>query len=127
MAQSGRRSGGAGAVAVVAVWLMIWLELGDAAATFMVGDSNGWNFNVKGWPNGKVFRAGDVLRFKYDPRVHNVVAVDEEGYNSCTAPTGTKVLSSGNDEIKLSPGHNFFICTTPGHCQAGMKIATTAL
>lgn len=65
--------------------------------------------------------------FNYDPRVHNVVAVDEIGYSSCTAPRGAKVFDSGMDEIKLSRGHNFFICTLPGHCQAGMKIAITTL
>ncbi|XP_023523481.1 basic blue protein-like [Cucurbita pepo subsp. pepo] len=77
---------------------------GVAAATFVVGDSNGWNLGVEGWPNGKVFRAGDIL-----------------------TPRGTKVFNSGNDEIMLSTGHSFFICTTPGHSQAGMKIAINSL
>lgn len=27
-----------------------------------VGDSNGWNFGVLGWPNFKPFKEGDVLR-----------------------------------------------------------------
>ena len=31
------------------------------AATFFVGGAGGWTFNVDGWPNGKTFRAGDVL------------------------------------------------------------------
>ncbi|KAK7852118.1 basic blue protein [Quercus suber] len=31
------------------------------AATYTVGDSGGWTFNVAGWPKGKQFRAGDTL------------------------------------------------------------------
>ncbi|XP_023525706.1 basic blue protein-like isoform X1 [Cucurbita pepo subsp. pepo] len=111
----------------MALLLLLGFEHGDAAATFVVGDSNGWNLGVEGWPNGKVFRAGDILRFNYNPIIHNVVAVDEGGYRSCIAPRGAKVFNSGKDEIKLSTGHNFFICTTVGHCQFGMKIAINSL
>uniref|UniRef100_A0A2N9HLY7 Phytocyanin domain-containing protein n=1 Tax=Fagus sylvatica TaxID=28930 RepID=A0A2N9HLY7_FAGSY len=32
------------------------------ATTFTVGDAGGWTFNVSNWPNGKTFKAGDVLR-----------------------------------------------------------------
>ena len=70
--------------------------------------------------------AGDVLVFKYDPSAHNVVAVNATGYNSCTAPRGAKALRSGNDRVTLRRGTNYFICTFPGHCQAGMKLAVTA-
>ncbi|KAI6689495.1 hypothetical protein NL676_026323 [Syzygium grande] len=37
------------------------------AATYVVGRSEGWTFNMENWPNGKSFRAGDTLIFKYDP------------------------------------------------------------
>lgn len=44
------------------------------SATYIVGGSAGWTFNSVGWPNGKRFRAGDVLG-KYlnhmDLRKHN--------------------------------------------------------
>ena len=50
--------------AVVAVVLVLCLvlpfEMVDAAS-FAVGGSAGWTFNVVGWPNGKRFKAGDVL------------------------------------------------------------------
>ncbi|XP_022981655.1 basic blue protein-like [Cucurbita maxima] len=111
----------------MALLLLLGFKHGDAAATFVVGDSNGWNLGVEGWPNGKVFRAGDILRFNYNPIVHNVVIVDEGGYRSCIAPRGAKVFNSGKDEIMLSTGHSFFICATLGHCQGGMKIAINSL
>ena len=31
------------------------------AATYTVGGSGGWTFNLVGWPRGKSFRAGDTL------------------------------------------------------------------
>ncbi|XP_022926285.1 chemocyanin-like [Cucurbita moschata] len=79
-----RHEGSSGAVsmstvAVAMALLLLGFEHGDAATTFVVGDLNGWNLGVEGWLNGKVFRAGDILRFNYNPTVHNVVAVDDGG------------------------------------------------
>ncbi|XP_010260470.1 PREDICTED: basic blue protein-like [Nelumbo nucifera] len=105
--------------------LLVHCEMARAA-TFTVGDAGGWTFNTAAWPRGKRFLAGDLLVFKYNPAIHNVVAVDRNGYNSCTAPRGARTLRSGNDQIKLARGQNYFICTVAGHCQAGMKIAVTA-
>jgi len=56
-----------------------------------------------------------------------VVVVNKQGHDSCQAlPAGARVFESGNDQIKLAKGDNYFICTYKGHCQAGMKIAITA-
>lgn len=66
--------------------------------------------------------------FNYNPAAHNVVAVNKVGYNTCTTPPGaSKVHQTGKDQIKLVKGQNFFICSIPGHCQSGMKIAITAI
>ncbi|KDP38892.1 hypothetical protein JCGZ_05049 [Jatropha curcas] len=89
--------------------LAVQLEMANAAI-YIVGGSNGWTFNVAGWPKGKSFKAGDVL-----------------GYTSCNPPKGAKTYTSGKDRIKLVKGQNFFICSFPGHCQGGMKIAVTAM
>ncbi|XP_044491096.1 basic blue protein-like [Mangifera indica] len=97
------------------------------AATFVVGDAAGWTFNVAAWPNGKHFKAGDQLVFKYDPNVHNVVAVNRNGYDSCAIlPPNAPEFTSGHDQIKLKAGPNYFICGVPGHCEGGMKIAVIA-
>jgi hypothetical protein len=34
---------------------------GVSAATYYVGDGNGWSLSSAGWPSGKQFHAGDVL------------------------------------------------------------------
>ncbi|XP_018505540.1 basic blue protein [Pyrus x bretschneideri] len=107
---------------VVVLCLMLHLEYTHAAPQ-AVGDSGGWTFNSDSWPNGKHFRAGDVLLFNYDPNLHNVVAVDRGGYSSCTTPSGAKVFRSGKDRVRLGRGQNYFICSFPGHCESGMKVA----
>ncbi|KAL0335193.1 UNVERIFIED_CONTAM: Basic blue protein [Sesamum radiatum] len=126
-------SGGRGSAAVVGVVVMVaalavvfQCEVAEAA-TYTVGGAGGWTFNVATWPKGKQFRAGDTLVFNYKSGIHNVVAVDRAGYRGCTSPNGAKVYQTGNDQIKLRKGQNFFICTIAGHCQSGMKIAVTAV
>jgi hypothetical protein len=65
--------------------------------------------------------------FKYDATAHDVVAVSAAGYKACAKPArGAKVYKSGADRVTLARGTNYFICSVPGHCQSGMKIAVTA-
>ncbi|CAL9094459.1 unnamed protein product [Musa hybrid cultivar] len=109
------------ALALVCLCLSYHLEI-TAATEFTVGDSAGWSFNVQNWPNGKSFKAGDVLVFKYGQGAHNVAVVDAQGYDSCTAKSGSKTYTSGNDKITLAKGTSYFICSYPGHCDGGMKI-----
>uniref|UniRef100_A0ACD5X656 Uncharacterized protein n=2 Tax=Avena sativa TaxID=4498 RepID=A0ACD5X656_AVESA len=120
-------SGRVRAVALALVLLCVLLhgELAESAV-YTVGDSGGWTFGSESWSQGKSFRAGDVLVFKYAPGAHNVVAVDAAGYGSCSAPGGARTYSSGNDRVTLSSGANYFICSFPGHCIAGMRLAITA-
>nr|AFK48048.1 unknown [Lotus japonicus] len=79
------------------------------AATYTVGGAGGWTFNTVGWPKGKRFRAGDTLVFKYGAGAHNVVAVNKAAYDTCKTPRGAKVYRSGNDQIRLTRGQNYFI------------------
>ncbi|RRT37291.1 hypothetical protein B296_00041588 [Ensete ventricosum] len=128
------------ALALICLCLFYHLEI-TAATDFTVGDSAGWSFNVQNWPNGKSFKAGDVLGiifdrldsmgafallFKYGQGAHNVVVVDADGYNSCKAKSGSKTYTSGNDKITLAKGTSYFICSFPSHCDAGMKIKIVA-
>ncbi|GAB2283497.1 hypothetical protein Dimus_018007 [Dionaea muscipula] len=114
------------AAALVVVALVVQCEVASAATTYTVGGTGGWTFNVDGWPRGKHFRPGDILVFNYNPGFHNLVPVNKAGYDSCTAPRSARLLQSGKDRITLSRGTSYFICTFPGHCRSGMKIAVTA-
>ncbi|XP_020221931.1 basic blue protein [Cajanus cajan] len=118
---------GRGISAIVMVFYMLVVSSEMAhAKSFVVGDAAGWTFKMTNWTSGKTFKAGDTLEFNYNPSIHNVVVVDEAGYNSCSASKGSKKYQSGHDHINLAKGGNYFICTFPGHCQADMKIAVNA-
>lgn len=121
-------SGSARATVVLALVLLCVLLHGDFAESkvYTVGDRGGWTLSSGGWPRGKRFRAGDVLLFRYGRGAHNVVAVNAAGYKSCSTPRGARTYNSGSDRVTLSRGTNYFICSVPGHCQAGMKMAVTA-
>ncbi|OEL27706.1 hypothetical protein BAE44_0011274 [Dichanthelium oligosanthes] len=87
----------------------------------------GWSFGVVRWAKGKPIHACDVLVFKYDPAAHDVVEVDEAAYNTCKMPIGGGAShTSGHDRVVLRAGKSFFVCSLPGHCKNGMKIAITA-
>ncbi|KAK1264166.1 Basic blue protein [Acorus gramineus] len=113
---------------ILCFWLLCFVYSATIAegATFVVGDSGGWTYNVVGWAKGKHFKAGDVLVFGYDATTHNVVAVDAKAYSSCSAPKGVKLYQTGNDKIKLKKGQNYFICSFPGHCDQGVKLTVNA-
>ncbi|KAG6480065.1 hypothetical protein ZIOFF_063543 [Zingiber officinale] len=155
MAQGSGSAGGATRALGLGTLLCLLLLAHTAdAATYTVGDSGGWTFNMASWTRGKRFRAGDVLGtasltsllednhmcicmyiyemsvlravFRYSRSVHNVVPVSAAGYNGCSAPRGSRTYNSGNDRITLARGRNYFICSIAGHCQSGMKIAVVA-
>ncbi|KAL2894182.1 Basic blue protein [Bienertia sinuspersici] len=117
---------GSALVVVVAILCLLAITQPTFAAIHNVGNRGGWTFNVNSWTRGKSFRAGDILAFNYARNAHNVVAVNRRGYATCSAPRGAKVYQSGRDRIRLNKGQSFFICTLPGHCQSGMKIAINA-
>ncbi|KAK6938330.1 Phytocyanin domain [Dillenia turbinata] len=121
------RGSAVGATVLVAALVCLWIQAEVAhGATYVVGGSQGWTFNVVNWPKGKSFKAGDTLIFNYDKTIHNVVVVNRAGYSGCSTPSGAKVYSSGKDQIKLAKGQSYFICSYAGHCQSGMKIAVNA-
>lgn len=63
--------------------------------------------------------------FKYNNGSHSVVVVDENGFTTCTK--SGQIFTSGNDEIKLKKGMNYFICGVGMHCaEHGMKMAISA-
>ncbi|KAL8151831.1 hypothetical protein V2J09_021639 [Rumex salicifolius] len=116
-------------VSVVLVLLLVLMVQSEtcSAAIYTVGDRRGWTFRIARWPKNKHFKAGDVIVFNYDAGFHNVMAVNKRGYKKCIIPQGSRMFKSGKDRIRLRRGNHYFICSYPGHCQAGMKIAITVL
>lgn len=48
-------------VTMVSLLCLLLMAEPANAETYKVGESKGWTFNTKKWPNGKEFKAGDVL------------------------------------------------------------------
>ncbi|KAK5840421.1 hypothetical protein PVK06_009321 [Gossypium arboreum] len=71
-------------VALLFCFLFFWENVD--AATYTVGGSNGWTFNMATWPRGKRFRAGDTLcehihiRIKSVLKLHNCELGNLERY-----------------------------------------------
>ncbi|KAH9615694.1 hypothetical protein KSS87_021089 [Heliosperma pusillum] len=124
MAQ-GRGSATSALAVGLAILCLMAIAQPTLGAIYNVGGAGGWTFNVVNWPRGKSFRAGDVLVFNYARSQHNVVPVGGSGYNGCNG-RGGRVNQSGRDRFTLKRGANYFICSFPGHCQGGMKIAVNA-
>ncbi|KAL6517698.1 hypothetical protein OROMI_033399 [Orobanche minor] len=127
---------GSARVSVTAVVMMVAMAMVlhcGRAKTYTVGDGqNGWttNVNKSKWAKANLqgktsFKAGDILVFKYT-NIHNLVEVSKKGYDSCTTAGQKFSKTSGNDKITLSKGPHYYICSKPGHCTSGMKIAVTA-
>ncbi|KAG5625571.1 hypothetical protein H5410_010789 [Solanum commersonii] len=113
---------GVNKVTIVAFVMMLCILLQtniSKADTFLAGDANGWGFKLNGWPNGKTFKTGDY------GRAHNVVKVDQAGFDSCNG-AGGQVFASGDDKITLTQGTSYFICTIGPHCANGVKATVTA-
>lgn len=61
--------------------------------------------------------------FRYNKEFHNVIQVNYENYKACNATNPFVTYSTGNDSITIKyPGHFFYICSFPQHCQSGQKV-----
>ncbi|CAL0314569.1 unnamed protein product [Lupinus luteus] len=118
---------------VVIIMLMIMFGVHvSCAEVYKVGDSDGWtiigNVDYKNWASTKNFQLGDTIIFEYVAQFHNVMRVTHAMYQSCNGSSPITTFISGNDSIKITnPGHHFFICGIPGHCQMGQKVDINVL
>ncbi|XP_065622270.1 basic blue protein-like [Quercus suber] len=96
--------------------------------SFLVGGLNGWTKESNGnwFPTGTIFYAGDSLEFVYNQTDYNVVVVAKHAYETCKAPEGVFEYNSGDDEVPIKKGENYFICTKRGCCENNMKMMIVA-
>ncbi|XVF21770.1 hypothetical protein REPUB_Repub12eG0118600 [Reevesia pubescens] len=96
-------------------------------AVYKVGDSAGWtimgNIDYSQWASTKSFHVGDSILFEYNNQFHSVMQVNLKDFQSCDVTSAIASYNSGSDSITLDrPGHYYFLCGVPGHCQAGQKV-----
>ncbi|KAM7267038.1 hypothetical protein ACFE04_009204 [Oxalis oulophora] len=97
------------------------------AATYLVGDSDGWSsmgqVDYDEWSSRKSFHVGDIIEFDYNNQFHNVKQVTQEDFLQCIPTSPIATYTNGSDKILLAtPGHYYFLCGYPGHCEAGQKV-----
>ncbi|RDX76217.1 hypothetical protein CR513_43818, partial [Mucuna pruriens] len=110
---------------VLGLCLAINMAVPTLAATHTVGDTSGWAIGADytTWASGLKFKVGDTLVFNYESG-HTVDEVTESDYKSCSAGNSLSTDSSGATTIALkTAGTHYFICSVPGHCKGGMKLA----
>ncbi|PKA50795.1 Blue copper protein [Apostasia shenzhenica] len=64
--------------------------------------------------------------FNYATGAHTVDEVGASDYQSCSTSNSLATDSSGATTVPLkAAGTRYFICSVPGHCAGGMKLAVT--
>ncbi|KAL8214945.1 hypothetical protein R6Q57_004394 [Mikania cordata] len=99
---------------------------------YNVGDFEGWtnliDSGYASWASSKKFRVGDTLLFHYNLTNHNVMQVNQHDFRSCNVTAPWRTFKTGNDSFIIkAPGHYYFICSFPGHCEAGQKLDVRVL
>ncbi|XP_050386743.1 uclacyanin-2 [Argentina anserina] len=112
------------ALAVAFLILIVAAPAAVFGVEHTVGDTKGWESGVDyaAWASGKTFTVGDTLVFTFVGN-HEVDEVTSANYNSCSSSNSIEDYSDSPAKITLSKaGPRYFICPTPGHCSAGMKL-----
>ncbi|KAL6903396.1 hypothetical protein ACP4OV_004209 [Aristida adscensionis] len=107
--------------------LLVAVAAPASAKDYTVGDSSGWRPGVDytAWASGKTFSVGDTLLFQYNA-AHSVEEVSAADHGACSASSPLRSYRDQSTTVPLTaPGTRYFICGTPGHCAAGMKLAVT--
>ncbi|KAI6672838.1 hypothetical protein NL676_000744 [Syzygium grande] len=107
----------------------VLVELATATNYVVGGLNGGWDMNTDQttWASSQTFLVGDNLIFRYSPG-HDVSEVTKGDYDSCQVTSPIQTYTSGSTVIPLtSPGKKYFICSSPGHCAAGMKLQINTL
>lgn len=95
-----------------------------SATDHVVGASKGWNpgVNFTDWVNNETFVLLDWISFRYKKDQHNVVQVNQSGYDNCTTDNAFGNWSSGKDFFLLNESKRYYYIDGKGGCYGGMKI-----
>ncbi|KAG9150929.1 hypothetical protein Leryth_003058 [Lithospermum erythrorhizon] len=112
----------------------ILFHLCEAGTIHIVGDTLGWNTpsdltTYTTWAADKKFMVGDALVFNFAPARHDVQEVKKESYDTCSSQNliGPAIMLSPANISLTAKGKHYYICTFPGHCQDGQKLAIDVL
>lgn len=95
-----------------------------SATDHVVGSDKGWNagVNYTDWVNSQTFVLLDWISFRYKKDQHNVVQVNQSGYDNCTTDNAFGNWSSGKDFFFLNESKRYYYIDGRGGCYGGMKV-----
>ncbi|KAL3745165.1 hypothetical protein ACJRO7_014297 [Eucalyptus globulus] len=95
-----------------------------------MGDVMGWTIPASGaaayqaWASSNTFEVGDILVFNFNNGAQDVAEVTETAFGACDGANPLSISTVPPARIALTTaGQHFFICTVPGHCSSGQKVA----
>ncbi|GAB2289197.1 hypothetical protein Dimus_023500 [Dionaea muscipula] len=109
----------------------VLLRLASAETVHVVGGTTGWTFPsstsvYSDWVATQKFQVGDILEFNFATGQHSVATVSKSNYVACNTTSPLALQTTGPVNITVKSGTQYFICTYPGHCAAGQKLAVIA-
>ncbi|GAB2289196.1 hypothetical protein Dimus_023499 [Dionaea muscipula] len=109
----------------------VLLRLASAETVHVVGGTTGWTFPsstsvYSDWVATQKFQVGDILEFNFPTGEHSVATVSKADYVACNTASPLALQTTGPVNITVKSGTQYFICTYPGHCAAGQKLAVVA-
>ncbi|KAL8149740.1 uncharacterized protein LOC141708920 [Apium graveolens] len=117
---------------VVMVLGAMHIQSSDAQTTHTVGGSLGWVIPTQDpnaystWASSNSFKVGDILVFNFTTGSHTAAEVTKAAYDACTLTSPISTWTTGPASVTLnSSGSHYYLCTVPGHCSAGQKLAIT--
>ncbi|XP_057967383.1 cucumber peeling cupredoxin [Malania oleifera] len=119
----------------MAVAALIQGSLAQSGKNHTVGGStvSGWTVpsDAKAystWASSQTFSVGDSLVFNFVTGAHDVTEVTKANYDSCTSTNPISQETTGPATLTLkSTGAHYYICSIPGHCSNGQKLAITVV
>ncbi|GLJ04669.1 hypothetical protein SUGI_0000970 [Cryptomeria japonica] len=104
--------------------LLMVSALSVSATDHIVGGNRGWNIGVNytDWINAQTFVLEDWISFRYQKDQHNVLQVNQSGYDNCTTDNPIANWSSGKDFMELNESKRYWYIDGKGGCFAGMKV-----
>ncbi|KAL9443343.1 hypothetical protein AB3S75_016661 [Citrus x aurantiifolia] len=115
---------------LAAIAIAALVQSSTAQTRHVVGDALGWIVPPNGpatysnWAANQTFTVGDTLVFNFAAGNHDVTRVTQSSFNACntTSPLSRTTNSPASITLTAS-GPHYFICSFPGHCLGGQKLA----
>lgn len=115
-------------VALLLLLVALLVQLQAVAATKYTLYWNLPNYQnyFSNWNRGNNYVVGDSIEFLYNAEAHDVVKVSYAEFSDCFS--SQLPYTSGATVFPLEQtGMHYFMCTIPGHCADGMKLAINVL